>query len=502
MAELTVRDLLLAPRLERTEVAFLLAPYGVKDPGRADVHLQAAAGPPAERQMLAGILEPLLAAVARSGDPDRAVTYFSRFAEAAINRAQLFSYLGSSPQATEILARTLGGSPYMSEILIRDPQHFYWVSDPQILTRARQKREIQRELLRSLKLIGTAEAQFDYLRSVKRREMLHIGVRDLLRLSTVEDTLAALSHLAEALISAAYAVCAIELRREWRIPPGHFQQFTVLAMGKLGGGELNFSSDVDLMYLYGSDAEESAGVSAPDYFNRLARMISAGLNARTAEGYVYRVDLRLRPEGDSGYPAYSMAAFERYYASRLATWERLALLKARPVAGDRALGRQFLTMARHFIFGTPFDQVEQEEVRAMKRKIDEKMTRSRQRDRNVKLGTGGIREIELIAQTLQIGGKGMSNLWPRNTLDALATLSSTGSLSVEDSEILRKAYVFLRDVENKLQMVDDAQTHALPEHEEELLACARLLGYSTLEDFRQDYQRHTGNVNRLFEKIV
>src|SRR5437773_8599874 len=158
-----VKDLLLAPRLDREQVAALLGPYGFKDPPKADANLQAMAGDPSDRQLLADILGELLICVSRSADPDQALTYFERFAYAAINKTRLFSYLSDSPRTLEILARTFGGSPYMSEILIRDPHHFYWVTDPDILFKGRRKREIQRELASTLRVIPDRQKQLDYL---------------------------------------------------------------------------------------------------------------------------------------------------------------------------------------------------------------------------------------------------------------------------------------------------------------------------------------------------
>jgi glutamate-ammonia-ligase adenylyltransferase len=357
-------------------------------------------------------------------------------------------------------------------------------------------------------VLGDEQKQFDYLRVLKRREMLHIGVRDLLRLCSVEETLAALSILAEALISAAYWICAAAMRRESGIPRNAFSGFTILAMGKLGGGELNFSSDVDLMYLYASDQQEAASMPASEYFRRLCQKITVGLNEFTSEGYVYRVDLRLRPEGKAGNIADPLDRFERYYQTRMGTWERLALLKAWPVAGDRALGGAFLAMTRAFVYDRPFDLKALEDVRSMKRKMDDQMAVRQQRSRNVKLGTGGIREIELIAQALQVchGGQ-IPQIRARNTLKALAALCDQSLMSAEECDTLTRAYVFLRDVENKLQMVNDAQTHSLPRDWEELTACARLLGYSdndlglAADQFLRDYQHHTGHVNRIFESI-
>jgi glutamate-ammonia-ligase adenylyltransferase len=236
MTPLNVKDLLLAPRLDRQQVAVLLSPYGFRDLPKADANLQAMAGEPSERQLLAEILEELLVCISHSADPDQALNYFERFARAALNKTRLFSYLKDLPRVLDILARTLGGSPYMAEILIRDPHHFYWVTDPEILYRGRKKRDIQREMVRALKMIADEQTQLDYLRVIKRREMLQIGVRDLLRLSSVDETLTALSVLAEALIAAAYRICSSALRRDYGISGKVFTGFTIVAMGKLGGG--------------------------------------------------------------------------------------------------------------------------------------------------------------------------------------------------------------------------------------------------------------------------
>ena len=180
---------------------------------------------------------------------------------------------------------------------------------------------------------------------------------------------------------------------------------------------------------------------------------------------------------------------------------RLALLKAWPIAGNRELGRRFLTMVRPFIYERPFDSKTLEDIRSMKRRMDDQMAARQQRDRNVKLGTGGIREIELVAQSLQVRHGGpIPQLRERNTLKALRALCDASLISTEECDTLARAYIFLRDVENKLQMVNDAQTHSLPRDHEELTTCARLLGYSEAEPFLRDYQHHTGHVNLIFER--
>jgi glutamate-ammonia-ligase adenylyltransferase len=513
MSPKNLKDLLLAPRLDPQQVTALLGPYGFKEPAKADANLQAMADDPTARRLLADILEELLLCASQSADPDQALNHCERFARSAVNKTHLFSYLNESPRSLEILAKTFGGSQHMAEILIRDPVYLYWLTDPQILYQRRKKREIARDLLRGLKGITIEEKQLDFLRAFKRREMLHIGVRDLLRLCPVEETLSALSTLAEVLISAALRICEVALFREYGIRRRKLGGFTILGMGKLGGGELNFSSDVDLVFLHASDDETNEtgnpSIEPTEYFRQLSQRVTRALSDITKEGYLYRVDLRLRPEGRLGNISYSLDGFRRYYYSRGETWERLALLKAYPVAGDSQLGEQFLRMVAPFVYERPFDLEALNEVRSMKQKIDRKMSASRQRGRNVKLGFGGIREIELIVQLLQIAfGSRYREICERSTLKALAALCANSLISDDESTRLAEAYIFLRDVENKLQMVNDAQTHSLPVAAGELNALSRMLGYSdddqmsASDQFLRDYQLHTNRVNEMFENIV
>lgn len=524
MAQLHVKDLLLAPKLDPEQVASLLQPYGFKEIERADADLQAMADDPRARLLLSEIMEELLICMAQSANPDQALNYFERFTKAAVNKINLFSYLKETPRTLELLAKTFGGSPFMSEILIRDPVYLYWVSDVHVLQEDRKKKDLAQDLSRMLKYLKTERKKFDVLRIFKRKEILRIGIRDLLRLATVEETIASLSVLAEVLIQKAYEIGDASLRQEYGIPlhkdlSGRKVRagFTILGMGKLGGGELNYSSDVDLMYLYESDRgrlspsrshAQAASVPHAEYFKRLSQKITSALSDVTNEGYVYRVDLRLRPEGKMGNIAYSLAGFRHYYTTRGETWERLALLKAWPVAGDRALGMKFLSMVRPFMYGKSFEFEALEEVKRIKDRIDQKMTLRGQKDLNVKLGFGGIREIEFIVQSLQVrfGGK-IPGLRERNTLKALRALLKHALATPEEYDRLSKAYIFLRDVENKLQMVYDFQVHSLPTDRQQRRTCALRLGYQdkdqhTAEDrFLEDYLFHTGQVNRIFQRV-
>jgi len=524
MTSLNTKDLLLSPQLDSGQVASLLSPYGFKEIQKADANLQAMADDPRVRRLLAGILEELLSCMSRSADPDQALNFFERFAKAAINKVHLLSYLGENPRVLDLLATTFGGSPFMAEILIRDPEYLYWVSDARILNQDREKKDMVRDLSDALKYLRTEPKKLDLLRIFKRKEILRIGVRDLLKLANAEETGRALSMLAEVLIQKVYEISERAMRREHGVPRHKASSgkavrtgFSVLGMGKLGGGELNFSSDVDLMYLYASDhggvrrpgaSDRSAALSKEDYFKRLSQKITSALSDVTPEGYLYRVDLRLRPEGKTGSLAHSLQSFRRYYAARGETWERLALTKAWPVAGDRSLGMKFLKAVAPFIHGRAFDRQALNEVKRIKDRIDRKLSVRGQNHRNVKLGFGGIREIEFIVQSLQasFGGK-FPDLRERGTLKALRRLLDRGLLSDEEHRDLSEAYRVHRDVENKLQMVSDFQTHAIPVEAEETRACAIRSGYrdrdgeKAEDQFLNEYEAHTRRVHRIFEKV-
>lgn len=524
MSPLNVKDLLLAPRLDSKQPASLLKPYGFKDIEGADANLQAMADDPRLREILSEIIEELLFCLSQSADPDQALNYLERFAKAAGSKTYLFSYLKETPRTIELLAKTFGGSPFMSEILIRDPHYLYWVSDPEVLYKNRKKRDLMRDLTIALKYLRTEEKKLDMLRIFKRKEILLIGIRDLLRVSDVEGTLASLSILAEVLIKKAYEICKLSVRRDYGIPFRRDSSgkkiltgFTIIGMGKLGGGELNFSSDVDLIYLYASgqegilkirSKERSIPISKAEYFRQLAQKVSKALSDITNEGYVYRVDLRLRPEGKAGNIACSLKRCWQYYASRGETWERLALIKAWPVAGDRFLGMRFLSMVRPFIYCRPLDANAVTEVRRIKERIGQKIYTRGHDHRNVKLGSGGIREIEFIVQSLQVSfGKRFPMIHKRNTMKTLRVLFHQRLLSKDEYLCLSSAYLFLRDVENKLQIVFDSQTHSLPAKDEDLRACALRLGYqetgqeSAAEKLLADYHLHTSRVNNIYQSL-
>lgn len=526
-----LRAVLLASERSPEQVQSILSAYGLTDIEQADRNLQAMAGDPLERHQLADILPILLDSIARTADPDQALNHWERMLS-NVTRSSFLDYLRSSPRMLELLCIIFGNSDSLAFTIIRDPMLVYWLADQEVLSKPPTSAGIEQALCKQLSRLTVKELKLEVLRRFRRREMLRIGVRDLLRLADVPETTASLSDLASHLIHAAYEIVDADLRRQYGVPMHRNRQgkwvetgFTVMGMGKLGGHELNYSSDVDLIYVYGShDGETRAprgkssgkpaavGISNEEYFEILSRELTKALVEPTREGYVFRVDLRLRAEGTVGQLARSLDDYRKYYSTRGQIWERLALLKACPVAGSMEVGQTFLKMVRPFVFGTGSPKKDLtsamaiiQDVRTVKEMIDAKMVDRGHEQRNVKLGTGGIREIEFLVQTIQVlAGKAMPALLDRNTLGSLRRFATRKLLSGKERDALAAAYVFLRDVEHKLQMVHDLQTHALPDEAVELERCAIRMGYHPENrtrgsaQFRADYRLHTELVNRAF----
>jgi glutamate-ammonia-ligase adenylyltransferase len=340
------------------------------------------------------------------------------------------------------------------------------------------------------------------LRRHRRHELLRIGGRDLLGLATVDETVRELSALAEAAIDAAVRATRARLEAEWgAVDAG----FVVLGMGKLGGGELNYSSDVDLVYVYERDGELPGGRTLAQLFCRLAEEVTRALGERTEDGVVFRVDLRLRPGGGEGPVAVSLPAALSYYETWGQTWERAVWLKARAVGGTRALGDAVLAELAPFVYRRYLDFGTIEDLKAMKRRVDASLGGADVAARDVKLGRGGIREAEFFVQAQQLvhGGKD-ARVHARGTLAGLAALARAGYVEPRLADGLAAAYRFLRDVEHKIQIDEERQTHRVPADPDGLRALARRLGFrgdDAAARFEAERARHGAVVRAAFEAL-
>jgi glutamate-ammonia-ligase adenylyltransferase len=342
------------------------------------------------------------------------------------------------------------------------------------------------------------------LRTLRKREMVRIAWRDLAGWADLEETMRDLSCLAEACLNQALSSLDGWQQKEFGRPVGRNgapQSLVVLGMGKLGGAELNFSSDIDLVFAFperGSTDSGSKSITNEEYFTRLCRRLTRTIGTATADGFVFRVDTRLRPYGDNGPMVLSFDAMEEYYQSQGRDWERYAMIRARAVAGDVVAGNRLLETLKPFVYRRYLDYGAFDSLREMKSLIEHETYKRGLLD-NIKLGKGGIREIEFIVQTFQIirGGRA-PELQQTATLRALDTLSARGYLPDELCESLRSIYRFLRETEHRLQQFDDQQTHRLPQADIDRERLATSMHFPAWEQFAHRLKRHRDTVHNHF----
>ena len=346
------------------------------------------------------------------------------------------------------------------------------------------------------------------LRRQRQREMVRIAWRDLSGRADLEETLNDLSELADACLGAALDHLHAAMAARFGQPldrHGQPMHLVVIGMGKLGARELNFSSDVDLIFAFpdgGHTAGSSPGLTNEDFFVRLCRRLIHVLAAVGDDGFVFRVDLGLRPFGESGPLAMSFAAMERYYQSQGREWERYAWIKARPVAGDVAAGERLLSLLRPFVYRRYLDYGVFQSLRDMKRKIEAEVARKGLRD-NIKLGAGGIREVEFFGQIFQLVRGGVAPaLQERRILTVLDILDRHNYIHQDVRHDLTTAYISLRRVENRLQEFGDQQTHLLPGSPENRLKLAITMGYDTVEGFETALATWRARVHAQFRQLL
>jgi glutamate-ammonia-ligase adenylyltransferase len=452
-----------------------------------------AAAAPLASWLDAAASDTVAAGLAAAADPVAALTNLERV---------LDEHAAPPPREVDRLLRLLGGSSSLATALAGEGAGWPALFATTLAVGVRPLAEHVAALTAGDEPADRAALQ-RRLRLYCRREMVRIGGRDLIGLASVDDTVRELSVLAEALVDVAVTLARRRLEREWGAPLDG--PFAALGMGKLGGEELNYSSDVDLVYVYANDGEHPSGRTNRECFVRLAEEVTRAISEVTADGVCFRVDLRLRPGGREGPIAASLAATVSYYESWGQTWERAAWLKARPIGGDRALGAVLAGELEPFVYRRYLDFATLEDLKEMKRKVDASLGEAERQGRDVKLGRGGIREIEFWVQAHQLINAGKdARLRVRPTLAALEMLAQADYVPAAQAGELAAAYRFLRDVEHKIQIVWQRQTQRLPIEASERLALARRLGYcgpAALAEFEQALAAHTGAVHASFERL-
>jgi len=401
---------------------------------------------------------------------------------------------------TPLLAAIFGNSPYLSRLLLLYPSVLL---DMAMLGPERAYAQLIAELT-STKVAGDGQAEvMRHLRVAKGKLALLVALADIAGLWTLEQVTGALSDFAERCLSQSLdALLRMGHKRgEIGLSQAQTSGIIVLGMGKLGGGELNYSSDIDLILLFEPGRLGYKGRHNEQHFmNKLAHDLVTLMQERTRDGYVFRTDLRLRPDPASTPPAVTTEAACYYYESVGQNWERAAMIKARPVAGDIEAGERFLKSIAPFMWRRNLDFAAINDIHSIKRQMDSVHSKKiRLKGHNIKLGRGGIREIEFYAQIHQLiwGGR-EPQLRTRTTCETLLRLAEMGLVDDKKEELLRKAYVFLRKLEHRLQMVADEQTHSLPETDKGIAHIACFMGYDSIPAFEKDLLGYLDDVHAVY----
>ena len=447
----------------------------------------------------------------QSADPSRAVRALARFLERCFDPATERLMMAEAPSYCRMLVTLFENSPFLEDILCRNPEYASWLWTEAELNDAVETETHLRELQRLVRPQDRLEDRRSVLRRFIRRELLRIAAREVWKRMPLISVVTDLSNLADAAISCALTIARAEMEPLYGFPPGYSDDkgypFVVLALGKLGGRELNFSSDIDLIFLCAERGESTGGTRGilehEEYYRKLGELIIRVLSEPTADGIAYRVDMRLRPFGRSGPLCCVFDDATDYYAVYGRAWERQALIKARACAGNLDLGMRFLDRIRPFVYPRYFDDVTLEEIRQIKVQSETRVRQAGISGREVKHGEGGIRDIEFTVQLLQLlnGGR-----WPdlrtANTLKAIRALGIRQYLSPFEAERLATNYVFLRQLEHRLQIEHGLQVHALPESEEALDALAKRMGFRNGDALMAVFRQRTSEIRTILQRFL
>jgi|GEM_PF-1868288 len=411
-----------------------------------------------------------------------------RFTDGLSNDKSLFDFLEQYPSAFEVLWASLAKAQHLAEILIRNPEDFYWLLENSSLGSPLSGAEIRQQFYDTVFGFQSPYRQISFLHRLHRRHFLRVAMRDILDIADFDQTIKDLSSLAEVLVQTVTELVLNSLEEKNKRPDS---KYAVLALGKLGGRELNYSSDIDLMFVYEKDGALPDGENYSRVFQRCSEEICRILNEQSEHGVLYRVDTRLRPDGVSGILCQSVSAYLHYYEQRGRLWERQMLIKATPIAGDREFGARVLQQFEPFIYPRRIRYPLKDIV--VHRQKSETTTSG---GVNVKTDPGGIRDIEFIVQALQLQFGGQERtIRSGNTLSALRKLSAGEKfLSTDEAGALRREYTFLREVEHALQLQENLQIHLLPETEPDRSLITAILGY---DDYPALYEAATESMRRV-----
>lgn len=427
---------------------------------------------------------PLGRCLPRCPDPDMALNNLERFLAHPAGAKQLPALVEPRSRTLETLLQLFSTSQYCSDLLATNPDYIDMLRIP--LRRSPSQKELQEQLQSEVDSAFEDSAVLMAFRRFRQRQLLRIGTNDIIRDRPLEEITRDISRVADVALEVALTVALRSSAKRFGEPftiHNEPARCVILAFGKHGGEELNYSSDIDLMFLFdeegGTSGKRVTQISNQEFFGRVVSEVVRLLSVHTDAGMAYRIDLRLRPEGHHGPLARSLASTLSYYDTLGRTWERQALIKIRAVAGNMQLGNQFLRSIEPYVYRKYMGFSEINGIKALKRRIEQKAGQAGLSDRDVKTGHGGIRDVEFVIQYLQLlNGGDLAEVRQRNTLLALPALERAGCLTDQEYLILDDTYRFLRKAEHRLQLMFDLQTHELPTGPDELRKLALRMGYS------------------------
>jgi glutamate-ammonia-ligase adenylyltransferase len=496
-------DLILSESLSEKLVKSILEEAGFKNLTRAKENLAILADGKERRRLFAQLAVLAWDILKQTPDSDMALNNWERFASSVPDIRNHLKDLLSQPKRLEIILGIFSGSQFLADTLIRYPEFFDWVSAPAIINKVRTTNEMAADLERVSAYYEEHEEWLKGLRRFRLKEILRIGTRDICLRVPERDIIEELSNLAESILRTALkrtedAFLTDEEKEVYR--------FCILAFGKLGGKELNYSSDIDLIGVYDPlPLPEYNGETVKNKCSRIMEQLRSDLSTYSDEGYVYRVDLRLRPFGRSGDIVSSLETLLHYYTHQAALWEIQALLKLRPIAGEIATGNRFLEQIKPLLLKKRDPEEVFGSIITMREQSQKRKQFGLSSGMDVKNGEGGIRDIEFLVQGLQLVYLYQHpTLFSENTLTGISLLRQAGILTPETADRLSDDYLFLRRVEHFLQIYEDRQIHTLPENETEKRALAKRLlgGNSSSEQFFLRLEEIKTRVVTLYSSIV
>jgi glutamate-ammonia-ligase adenylyltransferase len=472
------------------------------------------------RLFLASIAPQLLRALAETPDPDAALVNLENVSASLGAKAVLWELFSFNPPSLRLYVDLCAWSRFLSEILISNPGMIDELLDSLVLNQPRSSAELRDELA---ELCRNAADYDPILHSFQKKELLRIGVRDILGMESVEATAAALSDLAETILARIAELQYGPLEKKFGLPyladgsrVGQVSRYVLLGLGKLGGREMSYHSDLDLILIYEGDGQTGPPAGATrferydrtsniHFFTELAQRIIKSASVLGPHGRLYQVDMRLRPTGKSGSLVIPLTEFQRYYAEGEAQlWERQALTRARVVHGDAEFGREVMAVAAQAAFGVPWKAAYARDIQEMRERLE-----ASRGDRDLKRGFGGIVDVEFLVQLLQLRyGLDQPELRKPNTRDALHAARDAGLLSPTEFETIQNGYDFLRRIQNRLRIVHNRSLDELPETPEEMEKFARRLGYEPTTDepaadrFLHELEQHTSQTRALFLYVL